>query len=130
MIRFVRRKKVTPLTRALVPLTAFLVALVLATIFLLLAGFQPIEIFSKMVVRAFATKHGLSDTIVASVPILLAGLAASISFRHKIYNIGGEGQLIIGAIAATGIALVIGDRISGVVAIPLALVAAAVAAAV
>lgn len=52
-----------------------------------------------------------SATLVRSIPLILAGLAVAIAFRAGVWNIGAEGQLLIGAAAAAAIALAVGERI-------------------
>jgi general nucleoside transport system permease protein len=69
----------------------------------------------------------VSGTLVRAVPLMLTGLAVSIAFRAGVLNIGAEGQLLVGAAAATAVAGV--AVYAGWVAVPLALIAGAVAGA-
>ncbi len=54
---------------------------------------------------AFGSLYGWSDTTIKATPLILAGLGVSVAFRMRLWNIGAEGQLFIGALAATGVAL-------------------------
>ncbi len=58
---------------------------------------------------AFGNSYALSETLVKAIPLMLAGLAVSLAFRMKLWNIGAEGQLYMGAFAASGIALSMGE---------------------
>ena len=70
----------------------------------------------------------MSATLISATPILFTGLAAAAAFRMQLFNIGAEGQLYLGAIGASWIALQLGDR--DVTSTPLFVVAMCVAAAV
>lgn len=89
------------------------------------AGADPIVAYQAVFVGAFGDVYNFTETLVKVTPILLAGLGVTIAFRCGVWNIGAEGQLRIGALAATalGIALV-GRAGPGFVVVPLLLVAA------
>ena len=70
----------------------------------------------------------LSGTLVRAIPLCLIGVGLSIAFRAGVFNIGGEGQLLLGATAAALVALSLGHSL-GAASIPLAMIAAAVAGA-
>lgn len=70
----------------------------------------------------------LADTLVRATPLIIAGLAVALAFRGGVFNIGAEGQLLVGAVAGTTVALWTGETL-GSAALVLALVAAAVAGA-
>lgn len=75
-------------------------ALVLA-----LAGLDPWRIYGHILEAGFATRYALSDTLVKATPIMLCALGVAIAFRMRLWNIGAEGQLLLGAWAAGGVAL-------------------------
>ena len=106
----------------LMPLLATLAALAVGAILLFLLGTNPLEAYSAMIQGAFGSKNALADTIVKAVPLLLVGVGICISFRGGVLNIGGEGQLIVGALSATYVGLAIPDASFGVL-VPLALLA-------
>ena len=70
----------------------------------------------------------VTDSLVRSTPLIIAGLAVALAFRGGVFNIGAEGQLLVGAIAATAVSLA-GQAVLGPATIVVALVAAAVAGA-
>jgi general nucleoside transport system permease protein len=109
----------------LVPLVSVVAALLFGAFFLSLIGLAPVAVYREMLRVSYTTGYGVADTLVSATPLILTGLAAAIAFRFKLYNIGGEGQLYVGAIAASGVALAFGDGIPGSVAILLVVVAGA-----
>ncbi len=88
-----------------VPIVSLLLGLVFAGIFFWLTGKNPFTVYLLMFQGAFGSAYGLSETVVKAIPLMLTGLAVSLAFRMKLWNIGAEGQLYMGAFAATGVAL-------------------------
>jgi simple sugar transport system permease protein len=91
----------------LVPVVAILLALAIGGIVIVAAGSDPMTAYAALFGGAVGTPGNLSATIARSVPIVITGLGMGFAFRAGIFNIGGEGQMIIGALAAatTGVAL-------------------------
>src|SRR5512136_1833206 len=87
------------------PLLAVLFALVVGAVILLLLGVNPIEAYAAMITGAFGTTQGITQSIAKATPLLLVGLGICIAFRASVINIGAEGQIILGAIAATWFSL-------------------------
>jgi len=85
---------------AAVSLGAIMVALVLGGILIAFAGGDPFRSYAHIAKASFGNLGVLSDTIVKATPILLTSLACSIAFRMKLWNIGAEGQFIMGAFGA------------------------------
>ena len=77
-------------------------------IFLLVIGHDPIEAYTKIFEGTLGSKVGISEVGVRMIPFTLTALAAAIPARVGLINVGGEGQLYIGAWSATGVALYIG----------------------
>ena len=75
-------------------------------------GAQPIDVYSNMLKSIF-TKTSVGEILVKATPILLAGLAVAVPARAGLVNVGGEGQLVIGAVAAYGVSLMMGDGLPG-----------------
>lgn len=79
---------------------------VLASAALMLGGYDPLEAGAALVSGAFGgVQPLLSITLVRAVPLILTGLAVAVAFRAGIWNIGAEGQLYAGAIAAAWVGL-------------------------
>jgi general nucleoside transport system permease protein len=87
------------------PLAALLVALVLLSLLLLAAGRDPLSTLWAILVGAFGSTRGLTETVTRMTPLLLCALAAGIPAKAGLFNIGGEGQLHCGAIAATAVVI-------------------------
>ncbi len=77
---------------------------VIAGVFWLL-GVNPFLAYYRIFTGAFGSLYGLSETVTKAIPLLLCGTGLAVTFRARIYNIGAEGQLLVGAICGTGVAL-------------------------
>ena len=117
-----KRFNVSQLMDALLPVFATLAALAVGAVMLLLLGANPITAYAALIEGAFGSGNSLAETAAKAVPLLLVGLGICISFRANVINIGGEGQMIIGAIFGTVVGLVLAGW-PGWVVVPLALVA-------
>ena len=84
---------------------AIIFALILGGILIALAGGDPIRSYQHIAKASFGDIGVLSDTIVKATPIMLTALACSVAFRMKLWNIGAEGQFIMGAFGASAIVL-------------------------
>ena len=111
---------------ALEPLAATLGALVLGAALLLALGADPARALAALVQGAFGDALALENTLVRSGPLVLAGLAIALAFRAGVWNIGAEGQLYVGALAATALATRVAPGAPGPVLIPLVLAGGAV----
>ncbi|HBF41404.1 MAG TPA: ABC transporter permease [Anaerolineaceae bacterium] len=85
----------------LLPLSGMLIALLIGAVMLLILKVNPLEAYAELVKGAFGSVSGITQTLVKATPLLLVGLGICIAFRASVINIGGEGQIIAGAIAAT-----------------------------
>ena len=90
---------------AVVSLVAILVALIIGGIVIQLAGGDPIRSYIHIGEASFGNIGVLSDTLVKATPIMLTALACAVAFRMKLWNIGAEGQFIMGAFGASAIVL-------------------------
>ncbi len=90
---------------ALLPVLATLAALAVGAVMLILLGANPVRGYAALLEGAFGSTNALADTIVKATPLLLVGLGICIAFRGGVINIGGEGQMILGAVAATAFGL-------------------------
>ena len=110
----------------MVSLAALIGALLIGAIFILLAKSDPVRAYQVMLTGPFSSSFGLTETLVRTTPLLLTGLGIIISFRSGVLNIGGEGQILIGAIAAAGVALKL-ESLPSLVLFPLVLLSGAAA---
>ncbi len=100
-----------------------LAPILLFAIFLLLAGANPLEVYSTMISASFGDSFGIGEVIVKTTPILLAALATALPARAGLVNVGGEGQLAIGALTTTFAAVFVADGWPGAAGLPLLAVA-------
>ena len=92
--RSLRRQFITPFI-------AVFIALLISSFFILLAGVNPLDSYKELFIGSFGSKNAVAETLSRATPIILTGLAASIAFRARFWNIGAEGQLYAGALAVT-----------------------------
>ena len=85
-----------------VPAASLVAAFAAASIVLLAAGIDPLATYARLFDRAFIAPRALTNTLVTATPTLLTGLAAAAAFRMRLWNIGAEGQLYLGAVGASG----------------------------
>ena len=93
-----------------VPVLSVAAALVVAGIVLLVTGHNPLSSYRKLFDAAFVQTGSIGQTLIAATPLAFTGLAAAAAFRMRLYNIGGEGQLYMGAIFGSGAGLLLGGR--------------------
>ncbi|NKB40934.1 MAG: ABC transporter permease [Ilumatobacter sp.] len=116
---------VKPLVGLVVPVTAVVAALAVGAVMLLALGANPLKGYAALFDGAFGSWDALADTAIKSMPLLLVGVGICIAFRAGVINIGGEGQIILGAIFSTTVALLIPDT-PRILLVPLVLMAGAV----
>jgi ABC-type uncharacterized transport system permease subunit len=114
------KSRISQMVDALSPVLAVLAALVVGAVMLLILGANPAEAYGALLKGAFGSTNAMAETAVKAVPLLLVGLGICIAFRGNVINIGGEGQMIIGAILATLVGLNLPDW-PGWMVIPLAM---------
>ena len=87
------------------PALAIAATIVLASVLVLAAGADPLAALGQIVVGAVGSKLALLETLNRATPLIFTGLAVAVAFRARLWNIGAEGQLTMGALAGGGIAL-------------------------
>ncbi len=102
---------------------ALLGALLVSAIILLILGNNPLQAFAAMWEGAFGNENATANTLTKATPILFVAIGITVAFRGGVINIGGEGQMITGALAGTAVTLSVGESL-GFLVIPLALLAA------
>lgn len=103
-IVFEKRYETGILYKVLVTIIAVIASFIIAGLIFLMLGFSPLEIY-KMIINTFTSVGLMHETLLRSTPIILAALGLSIAFKMNFWNIGAEGQLYMGAFAATGVVL-------------------------
>ncbi|AMN52288.1 MULTISPECIES: ABC transporter permease [Stappiaceae] len=103
MIRFEPRGPSSVSRMLGVSIAAAVAALVLAAIPMAFAGLSVFEAYSLMAKGAFGSLFAFTEMLTRATPLILTGLAAAVAFRAKLWNIGAEGQLYAGALAAVAV---------------------------
>jgi general nucleoside transport system permease protein len=88
-----------------IPAASVLLALATVGVLLAVEGSDPIAAYRSMVSAAFGSTFALGTTIVKTLPRLLPALGIALALRAGLWNVGAEGQIYVGAVAATGVAL-------------------------
>jgi general nucleoside transport system permease protein len=116
--------------RQLLPyVLALLLAFVVSGMVIAALGYDPVEAFRTILSTSFRTGFGFTETLTKWVPLTLLALGFTIPLAVGRFNIGGEGQLLVGATAAAGVGIVYAD-LPAPVLIPLTLVVGVLAGAV
>lgn len=105
MIRFTARENVPRWLNVVVPLASVVLAMIVAGIVLAATGHNPLTTYRQIVQASITQPGAFSSTLVSMTPLMFTGLAAAIAFRMRLWNIGGEGQLYMGAVGASGAGL-------------------------
>lgn len=114
-----------PFVGVAVPATAAIAALLVGAVMLLSFGANPLVAYRELITGAFGSADNLADTAVRAMPLALVGVGICIAFRTDVINIGGEGQIILGAIAATVTSMAL-DDVPRVLLVPMVIVAGAI----
>ena len=124
-----QKRKLSAANNAIIfSLISIVLGLVVGAIALLIAGFNPIEAYSAMITGVFGKPKFIAWTIIRSTPLILTGLSIAFAYKTGLFNIGAEGQFIIGALFATLVGA--GIDLPAFIHVPLTLLVAAVAGAV
>jgi ABC-type uncharacterized transport system permease subunit len=108
------------------PLVGVIAGLLVGAVLIWLAGDDPIVAYKVMLEGAFGGKRQITETILKAVPLLIMALGLTVAFRSKMWNIGGEGQYFMGALAGVIVGLALQDSMPAVIVIPLMVLASMV----
>ncbi len=89
----------------IIVIAALLIALIIGALLFIIAKGNPFKAYAVMFTRPFTSLFGVTEVLVRAAPLMLVGLGIAIAFRSGILNIGGEGQILIGAITGAVVAL-------------------------
>ena len=110
----------------IVTLIAIFMGLVVGALVLAFAGYNPFEAYKTMFLGVVAKPKYIAWTIVRSTPLVLTGLSVAFAFRTGLFNIGAEGQFMIGALVAGILGYVI--KMPAIIHIPIVIIGATIAA--
>jgi ABC-type uncharacterized transport system permease subunit len=110
------------------PFASVVLAILIGSLIMWLSGYDPAAAFSALYQGSFGTPKAFGDTLLKSTPLILAGLGLAYGFKANLFNIGAEGQLFMGGLAAAWLGLYLGGQ-PWFVSLPLLLLAAMLAGA-
>ncbi len=113
----------------LVPLLAVVTAMLLGMVLIMVTGNDPVAAYSALIRGAVGSPEAIARTLIQATPFILTGLAVAFAFRAGLFNIGGTGQLIMGLLVASFVALHLGG-LPQIMLVPIELVVAIAAGAV
>lgn len=98
-------KRATGSTAALVlaPIGAVVFTLLVSSVLVWWAGAAVTETYGLLLKGGFGSVFALSETLTRAIPLILTGLAVTVAFKARLFNIGAEGQLYVGALAAVAV---------------------------
>jgi len=110
----------------LIPVLAILAAFIVSGVLILAWGSNPIEAYAALFSGAFGSLNAIATTLTRLTPLIFTGLAVAYGYGSGFFNVGAEGQLFMGGLAATWVAVTFTD-LPGILLIPLCMLAAAAA---
>ena len=103
-------------------LISIVLGLIVGAVALIIAGFNPIDAYSAMIEGIIGKPKYIAWTIIRSTPLILTGLSVAFAFKTGLFNIGAEGQFIVGALVATMVGA--GVELPAIIHVPLVLLVA------
>ena len=105
MFKMIKRNNVSSFESVTIRLLSIVLALITTGLFLTFMGHNPLAVYQGMIDGSFGTEYRIIETLKVALPITLASIGIMIAFKMKFWNIGGEGQILMGACFATYIGL-------------------------
>jgi ABC-type uncharacterized transport system permease subunit len=105
MLKIIKRDDLNKGQAIFIRFLAIALSLVCSGLFILILSYNPLEVFANMIIGSLGTEMRIKETIIKSIPLIITSLGILVAFKMKFWNIGGEGQIIMGAFAATYVAL-------------------------
>lgn len=91
------------LADALTPIVVILIGLLIGCIPIIIAGENPLPTYAQLFYGAFGNMDNLASTLVRSIPVAITGVGVSVTAKSGLFNMGGPGQLLLGAITAAAV---------------------------
>ncbi len=100
-LRVIKRRELTPKQAFILKMVSLLLALVAGGIFLAVLGYNPFVIYGTIVTGAFRSTLAVQGTVKLMIPLFISALGVTLAYKMQFWNIGAEGQIIMGAIFAS-----------------------------
>ncbi|MCV6584000.1 MAG: ABC transporter permease [Marinibacterium sp.] len=112
MIRIEPRTRAPGLWAAVPPVLAVLATILASTVILNILGVPPLDALHYLYVAPFSSRFNFAEVLLKMAPLLIIAQALAIGFRARIWNIGAEGQLILGAIGGSLLPVAFNDSVN------------------
>lgn len=112
--------------KIVVPIVSLLLAFLIGSIAIIAVGQNPIKAYSYLFSGALGNKDSIGETLVKATPLIFTGLAATFAYRCNLFNLGAEGQFIMGSIGSVWFAVKFGSSMPGFLAIIISLLIGAI----
>lgn len=117
------KNKISKILKGVVPsIMTIIIALLIGAILIVSSGNNPLEAYRILIKGAFGSAHKISETLVKAIPLSIMALGTSIAFKNKIWNIGGDGQFIVGTIFSLSVGIYL--NLPPIVLLPVSFIAA------
>ncbi|MDD2217567.1 MAG: ABC transporter permease [Eubacteriales bacterium] len=104
-VKIIKRKDIPKHKEVIIRIMAVLLSIVFAGVILLAFGLNPLKIFGAIIDGSAGSEIRIKQTVLRAVPLLITSLGIIVAFKMKFWNIGAEGQITMGALGATWVAL-------------------------
>ena len=109
-IRITKRDNLSRKKEILITLLAIVLSIVFAGIILLIFGLNPFETFKEIIMGSVGTGLRVKQSIVKAVPLIITSMGIIVAFKMKFWNIGAEGQILIGGACSAAVMIYAGDK--------------------
>lgn len=105
MLKVIKRSEIDGKKSLIIRVLAVILALLVSGLFLAMLKFNPILVYGSMIKGAFGSTYSVKETILKAIPLVIASLGIAVAFKMQFWNIGGEGQMFMGAFFSAFFAL-------------------------
>lgn len=123
MIKISKKATLPKKQEALIQVMSIFLALVFAGAVIAVMGFNPLEVYRNIIDGSIGSQIKIQQTVIKATPLIITSMGILVAFKMKFWNIGGEGQIMMGAFGATLVALNIPDSMPSIIVIPMMMLA-------
>lgn len=105
MVKIVKKVECSKKQKVLIRVIAVILALLTSSIFIAMIGHNPLTVYKSMIEGSLGNAYRLKETITKTIPLVITSLGIAVAFKMKFWNIGAEGQIMMGAMCASFFAL-------------------------
>lgn len=105
LLKISKRDNLDRKQEMVIRIMAIVLSILCSGLIILIFGLDPVRVFQSIIEGSLGTELRIKQTIIKAIPLLITSLGILVAFKMKFWNIGGEGQIVMGAMAATYVAL-------------------------